>query len=175
MTAIHPHYQRKWPPLASDTFRRHQGLGGSSNVIVASYYSARKGDLGLWLAACLTTAVRGRHWSVLIGKGGLGGVIVVILAVGICVNHGPSTVGASLGFKESANKRPTKKGTQPTTDKIHSPLRCNQACIFECSIFVFFKPCGLSWRDSWESRITVLNEFLFSSAVRHMNAVGTPS
>ena len=59
------------------------------------------------------------------GDGGpntIDGVIVVILAVGICVNHGPSTVDASLDFRGSANKRPTKKGTQPITDKIHSPL-----------------------------------------------------
>ena len=38
------------------------------------------------------------------------GVIVVIFGRWCCVNHGPSTVDASLDFRGNANERPAKKG-----------------------------------------------------------------
>ena len=47
------------------------------------------------------------------GEGGpvtIEGVIVVIFGSWCCVNHGPSTVDASLDFRGSANKRPSKRG-----------------------------------------------------------------
>ena len=53
--------------LAVGTIRHRQGQGGSSNAVVASYCSACEADLGLWLAACLTTAVRGCYRPVLTG------------------------------------------------------------------------------------------------------------
>ena len=37
------------------------------NAIVTSWFCIREGDLGLWLAAYLTTAVRGRYRAVFIG------------------------------------------------------------------------------------------------------------
>ena len=38
------------------------------------------------------------------------GVIVVIFGRWGCVNHGPSTVDASLDFRGNANKRLAKRG-----------------------------------------------------------------
>ena len=51
-----------------------------------------------------------------------GGVIVVIFAIGICVNHGPSTVETSLDFRGIADERPTKKGYHQKQNKYHTPL-----------------------------------------------------
>ena len=42
-------------------------------------------------------------------------------------------------------------------------LRCDQAKILECSFFFFSKPCDLLTRDTWESKMTIFNDFLFSS------------
>ena len=38
------------------------------------------------------------------------GVIVVIFGSWCCVNHGPSTIDASLDFRGNTNERPTKRG-----------------------------------------------------------------
>ena len=49
------------------------------------------------------------------------GVIVVIFVRWCCVNHEPSTVDASLKFRGSANKWPTKRGcnrVQPDTEQV---------------------------------------------------------
>ena len=40
--------------------------GAGSNVVVASWFYVREGDLGLWMAAYLITAVRGRYRPVFI-------------------------------------------------------------------------------------------------------------
>ena len=45
------------------------------------------------------------------------GVIVVIFDCWRYMNHGPSTVDASLGFRGSANERSTNKGVQPKREQ----------------------------------------------------------
>lgn len=39
-----------------------------------------------------------------------------------CVNHGPSTVGASLDFRKNTNKRPPNRGRNQKQNKNNSPL-----------------------------------------------------
>ena len=54
----------------------------------------------------------------------VGGVIVVILAVGICVNHGPSTVETSLDLGEAPAKDQLKRGA--TRNRTSTTLHCEQ-------------------------------------------------
>ena len=113
---------------------------GLSNCCCCIVVYVREGDLGLWLTAYLATAARGRYRSVLIGTAIATYVTWLVLPPGgsrayddqrrhclcfgrsVSTNHGPSTAETSLYFRGSADKRPTKKGTQPITDKIHGPL-----------------------------------------------------
>ena len=52
------------------------------------------------------------------------GVIVVIFGRWGCVNHGPSTVDASLDFRRNTNERPSKRGCNggATRNRTSSPV-----------------------------------------------------
>ena len=52
--------------LVSGPVLRRQGQGGSPTVVIVSWFYVREGDLGLWLAAYLTTAVRGRYQPIFV-------------------------------------------------------------------------------------------------------------
>ena len=56
-----------------------------------------------------------RQWEG--GPVAIKGVIVVVLDRWCYMNHGPSTVDASLDFRGSANERLTNKGVQPKREK----------------------------------------------------------
>ena len=61
------------------------------------------------------------------------GVIVVIFGRWGCVNHGPSTVDASLDFRGSANERPSKRGSNrgATRNRTSSPVHCKVVRIID--------------------------------------------
>jgi hypothetical protein len=111
--------------------------GGLVDCAVASWYALAEG--GFWAVASgayPTRAVRGRYRPTFIGtviaayipwlifpSGGRGpyddgGRHCCHFGRWCCVNHGPSMVGASLDFRENANKRPNEKGVKPETEQI---------------------------------------------------------
>ena len=69
-------------PLASGPVLRRQGQGGSPIAVVVSWFYVREGDLGLWLAAYLTKAVRGRYGPVLTGTAITAYVLWLVLSPG---------------------------------------------------------------------------------------------